>query len=119
MRIYDRPGKTIVIDIVVLRNKSPDGTIALLTILDAFSHKADACCLKNMTAISVATGLFLYCTKEGVPEEIRSDNGQNLNVSKVVSELYKLFGIKNMNFSTFFYTSSFQSFKLLFLSFSL
>ena len=42
MRVYDRPGRSICIDIVVLNHRSEKGTEYLFTILDSFSHYPDA-----------------------------------------------------------------------------
>lgn len=93
MRVYDRPGRCICIDIVVLNHASPAGTRYLFTILDCFSHYVDAQTMKEMKADDCARCLLKWCEYNGVPEEVRSDGGLNLNPSEIFKSLYKLFGI--------------------------
>ena len=89
MRFYKGPGIDIVIDIVVLN----DGT-NLLTILDAFTHYPDAYVIKDQEAGTCARALLQWIHIWGVPETVRSDRGQQLNISVVFKELYALLGIK-------------------------
>ena len=93
MRCYDRPGRCICIDIVVLGHESSKGTKYIFTILDSFSHYADAYCMKDSLAETCARCILYWCQYNGMPEEIRSDGGSNLNVSEVVKALYVLLGI--------------------------
>ena len=93
LRCFDRPGRCICIDIVVLKHKSLKGTEYLFTILDAFSHFPDAYCMADSTAETCAGCLLNWCKYNGMPEEVRSDGGLNLNLSNVFKALYKLMGI--------------------------
>ena len=95
MRVFDRPGRCICIDIVVLRHKSPKGTMNIFTILDTFSHYPDAYCIGEATAETCAQCLLQWCQYNGMPEEIRSDGGLNLNKSRVIEALYELCGISS------------------------
>ena len=83
MRYYTGPAQSIVIDIVVLR----DGT-DLFTIMDAFSHYPDAYIIADQEASTCAKALLQWVHKWGVPLDVRSDRGKQLNVS----ELFKEFG---------------------------
>ena len=96
IRVYDRPGRCICVDLVILNHASPSGTRYLFTILDSFSHYADAHTLKTMTAEDCAKCLLKWCEYNGVPEEVRSDGGSNLNLSEVFKALYTLFGITSI-----------------------
>ena len=96
IRVYDAPGKCICIDLVVLNHASPKGTRYLFTILDSFSHYADAHCLKTSFAEDCAGCLMKWCEYNGVPQEVRSDGGNNLNLSEIFKALYKLFGIDSI-----------------------
>ena len=89
MRFWERPGRCLSIDIVVLN----DGT-SLLTMLDCFAHYPDAQLMVDMTAESCAKALLSWVHKFGVPEEVRADRGLNLNLSAVFKALYALLGIK-------------------------
>ena len=93
MRWYDRPGRCICIDLVVLHHSTNEGTKFIFTILDSFSHYPDAYCLKNDTAVDCAKCMLKWCQTFGMPEECRSDGGRNLNVSEIFKELYKLLKI--------------------------
>jgi hypothetical protein len=89
MRFYKSPAQDIVIDIVVLN----DGT-NLLTILDAFAHYPDAYVIKDQEAGTCARALLKWVHIWGVPETVRSDRGNQLNISVVFKELYALLGVK-------------------------
>ena len=89
MRYYQGPAKDIVIDIVVLN----DGT-NLLTLLCSFAHYPDAYVIKDQEAGTCATALLKWVHTWGVPETVRSDRGQQLNISLVFKEMYALLGIK-------------------------
>ena len=93
MRCYDRPGRCICIDIVVLNHATSLGTKHLFTILDCFSHWADAIPMVEMKASDCAACLLKWCQYNGVPEEVRSDGGLNLNPSEIFKSLYEIFGI--------------------------
>ena len=95
LRTFDRPGRCICIDIVVLRHKSAAGTEYLFTILDSFSHYPDAYCMSDSSAETCASCLMKWIQYNGMPEEIRSDGGLNLNRSELFTALYKLLGIKS------------------------
>ena len=94
MRVYDRPGRSICIDIVVLKHRSEKGTEYLFTILDSFSHYPDAYGMSDSHAETCARCLLSWCQSNGLPEEVRSDGGLNLNLSEVFKSLYELMGIK-------------------------
>ena len=94
LRTFDRPGRCICIDIVVLRHKSAAGTEYLFTILDTFSHYPDAYCMSDSSAETCANCLMKWIQYNGMPEEVRSDGGLNLNRSELFTALYKLLGIK-------------------------
>ena len=81
MRWWNGPGKIICIDLVVLNqsHKSSQGTMYIFTILDCFSHYPDAYPLQTATAKDFAECIFKWCSSNGVPQEIRSDGGSNLN----------------------------------------
>jgi len=93
MKAYERPGKQICVDIVVLNHKTAKGTQYLFTILDAFSHYSDAYCMADSEAETCAECLLAWCQYNGMPEVVLSDRGLNLNLSEVFKELYKLLGI--------------------------
>jgi hypothetical protein len=93
LRCYDRPARCICIDIVVLKHRTAKGTQYLFTILDAFSHYPDAYPMSDSTAETCAQCLLTWCQYNGMPEEVRSDRGNNLNLSEVFKSLYELLGI--------------------------
>ena len=95
MRVYDRPGRCISIDIVVLKHRTELGTEYLFTILDCFSHWPDAYPMSDSHAETCAECLLKWCQYNGVPEEVRSDGGLNLNLSSVFKALYALMGISS------------------------
>jgi len=96
LRFYDHPGSSISIDIVVLHYKTECGARYLFTILDNFSHYAGAYCMPDMEAATCASKLFLWVVVHGVPGDVRSDRGNNLNISEIFKSLYALFGIKKI-----------------------
>lgn len=89
MRWYNGPGKVVCIDLVVLTqsHKSSKGTQYIFTILDCFTHWPDAFPLQRAEASDCADCIVKWCANKGVPTEIIADNGSNLNVSKVITEL--------------------------------
>jgi hypothetical protein len=91
MRWYNGPGKVVCIDLVVLTQShiSSKGTQYIFTILDCFSHWCDAYPLQFAKAGDCADCIVKWCSYKGVPVEIIADNGSNLNVSKIVTELAK------------------------------
>jgi hypothetical protein len=68
----------------------------IFTILDCFSHYPDAYPLQTATAKDCAECIFKWCSSNGVPQEIRSDGGSNLNISEIFKELYALLKIKSI-----------------------
>ena len=96
LRLYDGPGKSLSIDIVVLHHATAKGTKNLFTILDNFSHYADAHPLQQAPASECAKALLRWVYIYGVPQEVRSDRGLNLNLSEVFKELYKLLGVTSI-----------------------
>ena len=96
LRFYAGPGQCIAIDIVILNHASPSGTKYFFTILDCFSHWPEAVPMKDMTAESCAKALWQWIRQQGAPMEIRSDRGQNLNISRIFQELYKIMRIKGV-----------------------
>ena len=93
MKAYERPGKQICVDIVVLGHKTAKGTSFIFTILDTFSHYSDAYCMSDSEAETCANCLLQWCQYNGMPEVVLSDRGLNLNLSEVFKELYILLGI--------------------------
>lgn len=98
MKWWNGPGKMICIDLVALTqpHTSSQGTRYLFTILDCFSHYPDAYPLQTATAKDCAECIFKWCSSNGVPQEIRSDGGSNLNISDIFKELYTLLWIKSI-----------------------
>ena len=94
LRFYDTPGKCIAVDVVVLNMASPSGTKYFFTVLDTFSHWCDAYPMPDMESATCAEALWQWIKNCGLPDEVRSDRGQNLNLSEIFKELYKLFKIK-------------------------
>ena len=80
MRFYEGPGREISIDLVILSNSSP-----ILTFLDSWSHWPDAYILEDQKADTIAKIVFKYCSQNGFPQLIRSDNGLNLVKEKSCS----------------------------------
>ena len=64
--------------------------------LDNFSHYADAHPLQQAPASECAKALLRWVYIYGVPQEVRSDRGLNLNLSEVFKELYKLLGVTSI-----------------------
>jgi hypothetical protein len=93
MKVYDRPGKQICVNIVVLSHKTAKGTSFIFTILDTFSHYSDAYCMSDSEAETCANCLLQWFQYNGMPEVVLSDRGLNLNLSEVFKELYILLGI--------------------------
>ena len=67
LRLYDGPGKSLSIDIVVLHHATAKGTKNLFTILDNFSHYADAHPLQQAPASECAKALLRWVYIYGVP----------------------------------------------------
>ena len=68
----------------------------IFTILDCFSHYPDAYPLQTATTKDCAECIFKWCSSNGVPQEIKSDGGSNLNISKIFKELYALLKINSI-----------------------
>ena len=96
LRFYLGPGQSIAIDIVVLNHASTMGTKYFFTILDCFSHWPEAIPMKDMEAETCAKALWQWIRNHGVPIDIRSDRGANLNLSLIFTELYKILKIKGI-----------------------
>jgi hypothetical protein len=96
LRFYQGPGQSIAIDIVVLNHASSMGTKYFFTILDCFSHWPEAIPMKDMEAETCAKALWQWIRNHGVPIDIRSDRGANLNLSLIFTELYKILKIKGI-----------------------
>ena len=96
MRWHQRPGKCICIDLVVLHHSTQKGTKFIFTMLDAMSHFPDAYALAHDSAKACAECILKWSSYNGLPEEIRSDGGANLNLSEIFKELYKLLKITSI-----------------------
>ena len=97
MRWWDAPGRSVCIDLVVLDAQSTTSARYIFTILDCFSHFPDAYPIYGEATDAVcADQMMKWCQYNGVPQDVRSDGGANLNPSKIFKELYKLMKIKGI-----------------------
>jgi Integrase core domain. len=89
-----KPNQKIAIDIVGPLTETPNGNRYLLTVQDYLTKYLTIIPLKRTLACDIANALvneyfFIY----GTPEEILSDNGNNI-AGKLITELERMFKIK-------------------------
>ena len=92
MKFYDRPGRTVCIDVVELHVRTAEGNVCVLTFLDPFSHWVAAYPMKDQLASTVAYFFLQWCSENGLPEVVCHDRGTNF-LSELMTELFKLLSI--------------------------
>ena len=88
------PRHIVDIDLMSGFERSYEGHVAILVILDRFSKHAAAIPLKNMRAETVASCFALYYAQiAGWPTALHSDNGSNVD-NDIVNWMCRMFGVR-------------------------
>ena len=95
-----RPWQKIIFDIVGPLEKSRKGHEYILVVIDVHSHFPEAFPLKVIDSKNIANELVKLFTRVGIPILIQHDQASTF-ISKLMTQLYNLLGIKNIASSTY------------------
>jgi len=73
--IPDERNKSLSIDLIGPLPKSEDGNHYALVIVDDFTKAPEVFPLRKASAVSVVERTMDYCSRNGYPQQIRSNNG--------------------------------------------
>ena len=100
MPTVNKPFERIIMDVVGPLDKSLQGNIFMLVIIDTHSHYPEAIPLKTVDSKRIATELVKLFSRVGLPEIVQSDQGQNF-MSGLMSQLYTMLGVKHIKSSPY------------------
>jgi len=96
-----RPWEKISMDVVgQIHPPSSEGHKYILTIRDIFTKFTMAYPMRTQSAEETAKNLMKFITSFGCPESLQTDRGQNF-VSKLITNLCKVFGVKKIENTAF------------------
>ena len=88
------PGHIVQIDL--MENLPPvDGCTSILVIIDTFSKWAEVVALRSTKVEWVAKAFVdIWICRQGIPTQVHSDRGGNVETSEIIQNVYKLLGIR-------------------------
>ncbi len=94
------PFEIIGMDLIGPLERSAQGQLFALVLVDYATRYPEAVTLRNISAKSVAEALFRMISRVGIPREILTDQGMAF-MSRTIRKLYELLGIKSVRTSIY------------------
>ena len=98
--LVEAPFDRIGMDIIGPLERSAHGYRFVLVLIDYATLYPEAILLRNISAKSVAQGLFHVISRVGIPKEILTDQGTNF-MSRTIRALYGLLKVKAIRTSVY------------------